>query len=40
MLDELAPDHVHLLVDGVVVADGGPELAQRLEREGYDAWRN
>jgi Fe-S cluster assembly ATP-binding protein len=39
MLDELAADRVHLLVDGVVVADGGPELATLLETEGYDAWR-
>ena len=39
MLDELAADRVHLLVDGVIVAEGGPELASRLETEGYDAWR-
>jgi Fe-S cluster assembly ATP-binding protein len=30
---------VHILVDGQVVESGGPELAQRLEGEGYDAWR-
>jgi len=40
MLDELAADRVHLLVDGVVVAEGGPELALSLETEGYDAWRH
>jgi len=28
------------LVDGVVVAEGGPELARSLETEGYDAWRH
>jgi Fe-S cluster assembly ATP-binding protein len=39
MLDELAADRVHLLVDGVVVAEGGPELARSLETEGYEAWR-
>jgi Fe-S cluster assembly ATP-binding protein len=39
MLDELAADRVHLLVDGVIVAEGGPELAKTLETEGYDAWR-
>jgi Fe-S cluster assembly ATP-binding protein len=39
MLDELAADRVHLLVDGVVAAEGGPELARLLETEGYDAWR-
>ncbi len=40
MLDELAADHVHLMVDGAIVAEGGPELARRLETEGYDAWRS
>ncbi len=39
MLDELAADRVHLLVDGAIVAEGGPELARQLEIEGYDAWR-
>ncbi len=39
MLDELAADQVHLLVDGVIVAQGGPELARALEAKGYDAWR-
>ncbi len=35
LLDELQPDTVHLLVDGVVAESGGPELASRLEAEGY-----
>ena len=39
ILSHLAPDVVHLLVDGRVVASGGPELAEQLEREGYEAWR-
>lgn len=39
LLDHLTPDVVHILVDGRVVDSGGPELAQRLEAEGYDAWR-
>jgi Fe-S cluster assembly ATP-binding protein len=39
ILDELAPDAIHVLVDGRVVASGGPELAERLEREGYEPWR-
>ena len=39
MLEELDADRVHLLVDGVIVAEGGPELGARLESEGYDAWR-
>ncbi len=39
ILDELAADRVHILVDGRVVESGGPELARRLEEEGYDSWR-
>jgi Fe-S cluster assembly ATPase SufC len=30
---------VHLLVEGRVVTSGGPELAKKLEAEGYQAWR-
>jgi Fe-S cluster assembly ATPase SufC len=26
-------------VDGRIVDSGGPDLARRLEREGFDAWR-
>jgi Fe-S cluster assembly ATP-binding protein len=40
LLDELRPDVVHVLVDGRIVETGGLELAERLEREGYDSWRN
>jgi Fe-S cluster assembly ATP-binding protein len=32
LLDELQPDQVHILVDGRIVASGGMELAERLER--------
>ena len=39
ILDELTPDKVHILVDGRIIESGGPELAKRLETEGYDAWR-
>ena len=39
ILDYLEPDVVHILVDGRIVATGGPDLAVRLEEEGYDAWR-
>ncbi len=40
LLDELKPDHVHILVDGRIVASGGMELARQLEREGYEAFRS
>ncbi len=39
ILQYLEPDVVHVLVDGRIVASGGKELADRLEREGYEAWR-
>ena len=39
LLDEVEPDHVHILVDGRIVESGGIELAQQLEREGYEAFR-
>ena len=39
LLDHLQPDVVHILVDGRIVDTGGPELARRLEAEGYEAWR-
>jgi len=39
ILDLLTPDRVHILFDGRIVESGGPELAQRLEREGYEAFR-
>jgi Fe-S cluster assembly ATP-binding protein len=39
LLEDLVPDQVHLLVDGRIVAAGGPELARRIETSGYDEWR-
>ncbi len=35
LLEELRPDAVHVLADGRIVASGGPELADELERTGY-----
>jgi Fe-S cluster assembly ATP-binding protein len=40
ILQYLEPDIVHILVDGRIVASGGAELAHRLEKEGYEAWRS
>jgi Fe-S cluster assembly ATP-binding protein len=39
ILDRLHPDFVHLLIDGRIVTSGGPDLANRLEEEGYESWR-
>jgi Fe-S cluster assembly ATP-binding protein len=38
LLHELKPDFVHILVKGRIVASGGPELAEELERDGYRAF--
>src|SRR5436853_774584 len=39
ILSYLQPDKVHVLIDGRIVESGGPDLADRPEREGYEAWR-
>ena len=39
LLDELAPDHVHVMVDGRIVASGGMEIAEKLEASGYESFR-
>ncbi|GAA2091414.1 MULTISPECIES: Fe-S cluster assembly ATPase SufC [Brevibacterium] len=36
ILNYITPDRVHVLVNGRVAESGGPELADRLEAEGYD----
>jgi Fe-S cluster assembly ATP-binding protein len=39
ILDHLTPDAVHVLLDGRIVANGGPELARRIETEGFEAFK-
>jgi Fe-S cluster assembly ATP-binding protein len=36
LLDHIKPDRVHVLSGGRIVKSGGPDLALRLEKEGYD----
>ncbi|MFZ4811509.1 MAG: Fe-S cluster assembly ATPase SufC [Ilumatobacteraceae bacterium] len=38
LLEALRADVIHILVKGRIVASGGPELADELEREGYAAY--
>jgi Fe-S cluster assembly ATP-binding protein len=38
LFEELHPDFVHILSRGKIVESGGPELADRLEREGYQSF--
>jgi len=39
LLDYVTPHRVHVFMDGRVLVSGGPELAEQLEAEGYDAFR-
>jgi len=36
ILNYITPDYVHVFVGGGIVEEGGPELAHKLEAEGYD----
>jgi Fe-S cluster assembly ATP-binding protein len=36
LLNYVKPDYVHVLMDGRIVREGGPELALELEEKGYD----
>ena len=39
LLDYITPDIVHIFMDGRIIQSGEADLAQRLENEGYDAFR-
>jgi Fe-S cluster assembly ATP-binding protein len=39
ILDYVRPEFVHIMLDGRIVLNGGNELVERLEREGYDRIR-
>ena len=39
ILDHITPDAVHVLLGGRIVATGGPELARRIEAEGFEAFK-
>jgi Fe-S cluster assembly ATP-binding protein len=38
ILRYISPDFVHVFVDGRIAEEGGPELAERLEAEGYERY--
>ena len=40
ILNYIKPDFVHVFVAGKIAEQGGPELADRLESEGYDRYVN
>ncbi len=39
ILDYVRPEFVHVMMDGRIVLEGGNEVVERLEREGYDRIR-
>ena len=39
ILQHIEADAVHIMMDGRIVKEGGPDLAHRIEREGYDVIR-
>ncbi|MFQ5555325.1 MAG: Fe-S cluster assembly ATPase SufC [Acidimicrobiia bacterium] len=39
ILRYMAPDRVHVMINGRIVRSGGPEIAEELEASGYDALR-
>jgi Fe-S cluster assembly ATP-binding protein len=39
LLRYVQPDRVHIFMDGRILESGGPDLADRLEQEGYDSFR-
>jgi Fe-S cluster assembly ATP-binding protein len=36
LLDHVKPDFVHVMINGAIVESGGPELALKLEKDGYE----
>jgi Fe-S cluster assembly ATP-binding protein len=40
ILSYMKPQFVHVMVDGKIVAEGGHELIEKLEKEGYDSYLN
>ncbi len=36
LLDYIAPDYVHVMINGQIVKTGGPELIKKIDTEGYD----
>ncbi len=40
ILNYIKPDFVHVFVEGKIVEEGGPELAEKLEDSGYEEWES
>lgn len=40
ILKFITPEYVHVLIDGRIVKEGGPELVDKIETNGFDAYRS
>lgn len=40
ILKFITPEYVHVLIDGRIVKEGGPELVDEIETNGFDAYRS
>jgi Fe-S cluster assembly ATP-binding protein len=40
ILKYIKPDFVHVFANGKIVEEGGPELADKLEAQGYEEYVN
>ena len=40
LLNYIKPHFVHIMMDGRIVQEGGPELAHELEAKGYERLRD
>lgn len=40
ILKFITPEFVHVLIDGCIVKEGGPELVDEIETNGFDAYRS
>lgn len=40
ILEHVQPDRIHVMVEGEIVESGGPELAEQLENQGYEPFKN
>jgi Fe-S cluster assembly ATP-binding protein len=39
LLNYIRPHHVHVMIRGQIAESGGPELAEKLEAQGYESWK-
>jgi Fe-S cluster assembly ATP-binding protein len=40
LLERIKPDVVHIFINGSIVQSGGPELANEIEKNGFEGFAN